>query len=169
MPDESVVIRPASPADVSDIARLSEPFAADGLLIVRSSAQFRHRIEDYLVTVRGSRVLGCVGLTRLGSDVLLYNLCVAAELQGQGIGSRMVAHADTLASHDGCRSLLAASRHAGRWFLRHGFTRIERHDVPPAWSALLPPGRLSQLYRRPVAPSAGPPAFTSTRQGAERS
>ncbi|MEU5274957.1 GNAT family N-acetyltransferase [Streptomyces asoensis] len=166
---EDVVVRPALVSDAPGIARLSEPFVADDLLVARSGTQFRNRIGDYLTAVQDSRVIGCVGLTRLGDDLLLYNLCVAADRQGLGIGGRMVERADALAVLGGCRFLLAASKHSGRWFVRHGFTRTEPQHMPAVWADLLPPGRGSHLYRRPVAPRTAPPAFTPPRQGAERS
>jgi len=148
---EDVVVRPALPGDAPYLARLSAPFVADDLLVARTTAQFRGRIGDYLAAVRGVRVVGCVGLTRAGEDLLLYNLCVASDLQGHGIGGRLLEEAEAFAARGGRRFLLAASKYSGRWFARHGFTEVEPRRMPEAWAGLLPRGRGSRLYRRAVA------------------
>lgn len=169
MPEE-IVVRPARPGDVPSLARLSAPFVADDLLVARTVTQFHSRIGDYLTAVRGVRVVGCAGLTRTGNDLLLYNLCVAADLHGHGIGGRLLEQAETFALLGGCRFLLAASKYSGGWFACHGFTEVEPHRMPDAWADLLPRGRGSRLYQRAVArPQSTPPAFITTRQGAEHS
>lgn len=157
---EDIVVRPALPSEVPSLARLSAPFVADDLLVARTVAQFRSRIGEYVTAVRGGRVVGCAGLTRTGEDLLLYNLCVAADLQGHGIGGRLLEQAEAFALLGGCRFLLAASKYSGRWFACHGFTEVEPHDLPDAWADLLPRGRGSHLYRRAVdQPRSAPPSL----------
>ncbi|MFF7994640.1 GNAT family N-acetyltransferase [Kitasatospora xanthocidica] len=168
---DAVVVRPARPEDVPAIAGLSAAFAAEDLLVARTPDQLRDLLREFLAATSAGRLVGCVGLSQREHEVLLYNFCVVPDLHGLGIGGLLLDHAAAVASVLGCRSLVAASKHTGGWFLRHGFTEIgPRHGLSDP-AALLVPGRGSRLYRRP-APGRRPghhhSVFTTIAQGAPK-
>ncbi|WP_327327079.1 GNAT family N-acetyltransferase [Streptomyces sp. NBC_01210] len=146
----AVSVRAARPADVPAIAELSARFAAEDLLLSRTPAQIAGRVGEFLAAVNEVRLMGCVGLSRRRRGLLLYNLCVAPDAQGQGIGALLVDHAGRVGAALGCRLLVAVSKHSGHWFVQQGFTELTARQMPAGWAHAFPPGRGSRLYVRPV-------------------
>ncbi|MGW3091331.1 GNAT family N-acetyltransferase [Streptomyces sp. NPDC001108] len=155
----AVRLRAARPADVPAIVALSRRYAAQDLLLHRTRDRIEAGVGEFLVAVDAEGLLGCVGLSRRPQGLLVYNLCVAAEAQGQGIGALLVDRADRIGAEQGCALLIAASKHSGAWFVRRGFIELTPRRAPCAGPGLAPPDRGSRLYVRPVAgyvPPAGP-------------
>jgi amino-acid N-acetyltransferase len=146
----TITIRGAAWPDAEAIVALSAPFVRRDLLLPRTTAQIRGRIEEFVVACGpDSGLLGCVGLRRYGDVALLYNLCVRTAAQGRGIGPSMLEFAIASCRVEGCVTVLAASKYAGAWFVRQGF-----HQIPtdqPAHRRFLVGGRGSMLYQLPVA------------------
>lgn len=145
-----VSVRPAHPGDAGELARISAPFAAADRLLRRSPDTFARHIGDFLVAVDDTagekNIAGCLGLLPVPHCLVIYNLCVAQDSQGRGIGRILLRHAVRQAADAGCTAILAASKHGGAWFTRHGFQEVDPDSAPEEWRRLSPAGRKSSLY-----------------------
>lgn len=112
-PSGPVVVRAATRADVPSIVRLSDRFVAQDHLLPRAPAFFEDHIGELSVAELGTRLVGCVGVARLGPLAVIYNLCVSVTMQGLGVGRLLLAEAGRVGAEAGCASLLAASKHGG--------------------------------------------------------
>ncbi|OEJ34722.1 GNAT family N-acetyltransferase [Streptomyces subrutilus] len=142
-----LVARPARPEDAEQIALLSAPFVERGLLVARAQAELAARSQDFVVACEGDRLVGCAGVAPAGDSLVVYNLCIAADRQGRGIGRDLVGMAESTARRLGCSALLALTRHGGKWFGQLGFTEVPANETRDEWRALFRPGRKSSLYR----------------------
>jgi amino-acid N-acetyltransferase len=145
---DELVVRGARAGEESTIAAMSSPFVTRDLLVGRDRAQLADHLDEFVVATCGGRLIGCVGLAPCRHELVLYNLCVAEEMQGRGVGLRLLACADEYAAQHGFGALLASSCHSGAWFLRQDFSEIDRDRAPGEWPAALRRGRQSRLYRR---------------------
>ncbi|AYN37917.1 GNAT family N-acetyltransferase [Streptomyces dangxiongensis] len=149
-----------------ELARISAPFAAADRLLRRSPDTFARHIDEFLVAVHEktdhekalretaahetvahrTTLAGCMGLLPVPHCLVIYNLCVSPEFQGRGIGRALLRHAARRAADSGRARILAASKHGGAWFTRHGFQEIDPDSAPEEWRRLSPSGRKSSLY-----------------------
>lgn len=126
----TLAVRHAEPADAAAVHALLEIFVARGLLLPRSVQQVQRTIRDYVVAVEGGRVVGSVAL-RYYSDELaeVSALAVAEQLQGSGIGRRLVESVINEARGLGLRRLFALTLQDG-FFRRLGFTVASIGEFP---------------------------------------
>ncbi|WP_371483473.1 GNAT family N-acetyltransferase [Kitasatospora sp. NBC_00315] len=174
-------VRPATGADAAALHALSEPFMRSGELRVRTAADYRAAVGQFLL-VPGPPSAGpdgCVALRRLPAEPghpaagLLHNLCVRPERQGTGLGSRLLAALLDTAARGGLRTVHAATTGSGELFRRFGFVPIPAALAPRSWAAGLDPARGSEVYRRILAepgravgqarPDLHPRAISQTR------
>ncbi|MGP3684275.1 GNAT family N-acetyltransferase [Streptomyces sp. IBSNAI002] len=142
-----LVARRARPEDAEQIALLSAPFVEQGQLVARSLAELAAMSQDFVVACEGDRVVGCAGVAPCGDSLVIYNLCIAVDWQGRGIGRDLVGIAETIAGELGHGSLLALTRHGGEWFGKLGFREVPASEIRDEWRTLFRPGRRSGLYR----------------------
>jgi amino-acid N-acetyltransferase len=91
-PDAAVALRPARPADMAPAEALINAFAAQNLMLPKTSEQLVRMFREFIVAVDGEgRVLGCGGL-RVFSPTLaeIVSLAVHPATQGMGLGGRIV-------------------------------------------------------------------------------
>lgn len=88
-----------------------------------------------LVARTGTDVVGCAAVEAYGSAGLLRSVCVAPDLRGTGLGTRLVAEAEALAAAHGIVELYLLTETAGPWFERLGYAATTRASVPPALTA----------------------------------
>jgi amino-acid N-acetyltransferase len=122
---QSVVFRPARPDDMHAIVSL----------LKRSELPYEDVDLDrqyFLVAVGKGQVIGIVGLEAAGEYGLLRSLAVDAPCRDRGIGwsllDKIIAHA----RRNGVRELYLLTTTADKFFMRHGFERMERAAAPPA-------------------------------------
>jgi N-acetylglutamate synthase-like GNAT family acetyltransferase len=142
-----LVARPARPGEAEQIASLSAPFVENGLLIARPLAELTERTKEFVVACAGGRLVGCAGVAPSGESLVVYNLCIAADWQGRGIGRHLVGVAETIGREQGYSSLLALTRYGGEWFGKLGFSKVPASEARDEWRVLFRPGRESSLYR----------------------
>lgn len=94
---------PRSQSTFADVARLSAAWREPNFV----------REEEVLVAEIDGRVVGCVTVQDRGSALELVNIDVARDLQGRGIGTRMVRLVEERAHREGRRAvILGTSRNA---------------------------------------------------------
>jgi amino-acid N-acetyltransferase len=124
------VLRRAEPADAAAVHALLEIFVARGLLLPRSVQQVQRTIRDYIVAIEGGRVVGSVALRYFSEQLAEVSaLAVAEQLQGSGIGRRLVESVIIEARGLGLRRLFALTLQEG-FFRRLGFTVASIGDFP---------------------------------------
>jgi amino-acid N-acetyltransferase len=75
------------------------------------------------------RIVGCVGMERHGGVALLRSAAVATELQGTGLGRRLVAALLELARAEGISEVLLLTTTARKFFgAKFGFREAARED-----------------------------------------
>jgi amino-acid N-acetyltransferase len=87
-----VTVRPARPGDLAPLEEFIAPFVADHKLLPRTTDELSDLLPTGFVAECERRIVGFATLEiysrKLGE---LRSLCVAPELQGRGIGKRLVA------------------------------------------------------------------------------
>lgn len=124
-------IRRARLSDVSAIADLVAQFAADNLMLPRTRASVEAALRDFAVaTDEGGRVVGCCALTLIGDGLAeVRSLAVAPEVQGRGIGRRLVLGALGDARELEVPRVFALTRAPG-FFEKLGFSQTEMRNLP---------------------------------------
>ncbi|WP_439471063.1 arsenic resistance N-acetyltransferase ArsN2 [Brevundimonas sp.] len=75
-------------------------------------------------------VVGYVGLEGEGRDLLLRSLVVLADQNAQGLGSRVLAAAESVAGDLGAARLHLLTTTAEPFFARHGYRAANRQTAP---------------------------------------
>jgi amino-acid N-acetyltransferase len=88
-------------------------------------------LSDFLVALDGARVVGAVGLERVGAAGLLRSLVVSAEQRGRGLGSDLYEGIVERARRIGLGELYLMTTTAEEFFARRGFVRIDRATAEP--------------------------------------
>jgi amino-acid N-acetyltransferase len=102
------------------------------------------RVDDFFQAGEPQAPVGIVGLELSPPYALLRSLVVAPSARSSGLGSRLLAHAETHARSRGVRSLYLLTTTAEAFFAARGYVRADRNDAPPAirssaeFSALCP-------------------------------
>jgi N-acetylglutamate synthase-like GNAT family acetyltransferase len=92
--------------------------------------------QEYLLAEEGGRLVGTIGLERVGPDALSRSLAVAADRRGQGLAARLDEAVVELARARGVKTLYLLTTTAEGYALRRGYERIPRGEVPPGILAL---------------------------------
>ncbi len=125
-----IVVRRAAAHDISGILALVNYHARQGQLLPRSAQSIAASIEDWVVAEASGDILGCVSLLRYTSGLVeVRSLAVGTNLQGLGIGSRLMHELLVMAHERQIPKLFALTRVVG-FFQRFGFTVTERAFFP---------------------------------------
>ncbi len=126
-----MTIRPARVSDVPGIHEQIQFFADRGLMIRRSMAELYESIREFLVAVDDeNRVVGCVALHVFWEDLAeIRCLAVAEQVQGLGIGRRLVDACWELARELEIKSMFALTSAVG-FFERCGYQQIDQSELP---------------------------------------
>jgi N-acetylglutamate synthase-like GNAT family acetyltransferase len=145
-----VVIRPAGEGDVAGIVAVLAANLDEPSLFQRSERDVARHVSDFIVA-EGERdhILACAALHRhtptLGE---VLSVAVLPEVQGLGIGSRLLEECARRAREAGIRELwLATTKPA--YFTRFGYQAGSRARFLLASSAILVM-KLEQLYEQPL-------------------
>ena len=88
---QTITIRQAKSADISQIVTLVNAYALQGTILPRSLKSVEESVEDWIVAAADAEILGCVSLLRYSSGLVeVRSLVVRDRFQGLGIGSRLV-------------------------------------------------------------------------------
>jgi len=87
-----VIIRSAAANDIPAIADLIKPFVEEGSLLERTYDEFEELLPNFFVAVDENGVLvGCAALEIYSRKLAeIRSLAVAPEVQGQGVGRKLV-------------------------------------------------------------------------------
>ena len=87
-----VTVRSAAASDIPAIAALIKPFFEEGSLLERTYDEFEELLPNFFVAVDENGVLvGCAALEIYSRKLAeIRSLAVAPEVQGQGVGRKLV-------------------------------------------------------------------------------
>ncbi len=127
----SYVVRKARIADVPAVAALVKMFADQNLLLPRSEAALYPALRDFHVAAAvDGAVVGCCALAIIAKDLAeVRTLAVSTELQGVGIGKRLVEATLVEARELHLERVFALTRAPG-FFERLGFARTDMKSLP---------------------------------------
>lgn len=114
------------PARRSDLAGIRWLLEHDGL---PSSDLDETAFERFLVCRDEKGVVAAVGLEIVGRVALLRSLVVDREMRGQGLGGKLTAAAEALASRSGVESIYLLTASAEEFFRTRGYRIIARSEA----------------------------------------
>lgn len=119
------VIRQAGPDDVKPIEKL---LAAADLTAVEVAAS----VERFLVAEAGAGIVGVIGSEYAGAAALLRSLAVEPATRKAGVAAALMDEALTRAKAAGSSVTYLFTYTATDYFIKRGFSIIERAEVPEA-------------------------------------
>ncbi len=130
-----VAIRPAREEDIPQIVTLVNGYAAQNLMLPRSSEEVRRTLKTWIVAEADGKVVGCAALARLSPELAeIRSLAVAPDRKGQGIGARLVHTLVDVARQEGIKQVAALTLQQA-FFERLGFEVVDRWALSPKiWS-----------------------------------
>ncbi len=127
----NTTIRPATEADIDGILRIVNHYAAENLMLPRTTEQIRRVLPHFLVAEQAGLVVGCGSLVQLTPQLTeLRSLAVAPEQRGSGLGRRLVEALIERARTAGYDQLCALTLQEG-FFNNLGFETVDRRVVSP--------------------------------------
>jgi amino-acid N-acetyltransferase len=88
-------------------------------------------VRGFLVAVDdGAAIVGSVCLEHLGADALLRSLSVALHLRAAGLGTSLLLAIEREARVMNYGSLWLLTASASQFFANHGYSAVDRTDVP---------------------------------------
>ena len=127
-----VLIRPAVTADVRGIRDLVDAYAPDGRLLSKATVTLYEDVQEFIVAVDGSSVVGCGALHVMWEDLAeIRTLAAHEDHRRAGIGSQVLEALVIRARALGVKRLFCLTFET-EFFGRHGFVEIEGAPVDHA-------------------------------------
>lgn len=95
-------------------------------------AGLRNHLDTLFVARLDGRIVGSAALELYGASALLRSVAVEDACRGQGIGRCLTDAALFFATIHGIRTVYLLTETAQAFFLRQGFTVVDRDAVPPS-------------------------------------
>ncbi|GAB3490636.1 amino-acid N-acetyltransferase [Nocardiopsis coralliicola] len=135
MHDPEITVRRARTRDVSAVRALVDAYSGPRRMLAKSAVNLYEDVQEFLVAeARGGgerRIVGCGALHVLWEDLAeVRTVAVAAEVQGLGVGHRLVDGLLDRARELGVRRVFCLT-FATHFFARHGFEPIQGTPVAP--------------------------------------
>ena len=116
------------PVTHTDIAAVTELLKANKLPTADINLE---KMQLFMATGNG-KVIGTVGVEQYGNVGLLRSLAVSDEHKSRKIGERLLKHLLEYCKEQQIQELYLLTTTAERYFLKHGFEKIDRMAVHPA-------------------------------------
>lgn len=128
---EAVTLRPARPGDVAEIAALVNAYAAEQVMLPRSTESIALALDDFVVAVDGrGRLLACGALKMYSPSLAeVASLAVVRDAHGRGLGRAVLAEVEALARARGVSELFALTL-TPRFFEAAGYAAADRAQYP---------------------------------------
>jgi amino-acid N-acetyltransferase len=169
-------LRPAGLGDIESMSDMINRFAAQGLMLPKSTAELARTFREFVVLNGPDGVVACAGLRVYTPQLAeIVGLAVHEDWQGRGLGPRLVAHLVDEARRLGIKRVFAMAL-KGDLFETLGFRTIPREWLPEKIAADCK-GCARRVGCREIALVAdldpglapiGPPKRKSARRKSER-
>ena len=148
-----VLVRPARRLDADQIHALVSRYVADGSMLPRTLEQIALNIDNYVVAVKGQRVVACAALEEYSPSLAeVSSVAVAPTEHGNGLGTQVVLGVERLARARGIAEIFALSL-IDRFFLALDYSptaisrypeKLSRYEVLTSAGVNLVPKRCFQ-------------------------
>jgi len=132
--ERAALVRPARPDDVAGIVEVIRPLEEAGALVRRDRDRLEQEIGNFFVAELDGIVVGCCALYGYGDMAELACVGVHESYRSTGmrpgIGTRLLAAAETAARAAGIATLFALTTQTRDWFVEHGFTDAGIEALP---------------------------------------
>jgi amino-acid N-acetyltransferase len=123
-------IKQASLEDVPGIAELVDRFARNGEILPRRIEDIYQTVREWVVAKEDGQIVGCGSLVVLWADMAeIRSMVVVPEVQGKGVGRRMMAVLLVQAAQMELPQVIALTRKPG-FFVKLGFHTVARESLP---------------------------------------
>jgi amino-acid N-acetyltransferase len=127
----SVIIRPARTSDVKQIRSIIDAFAAPGKMLEKETVTLFESVQEFVVAVDGSQVIGCGALHVLWEDLAeVRTVAVKEEFHKKGIGHQIIEAIIDRAQSIGVERIFCLTFQT-QFFGKHEFKVIEGTPVEP--------------------------------------
>lgn len=125
-----MLIRKARIADIKEVHKLVNSFGKKGDMIPRALNDLYENIRDILVCEEDKEIKGVCALHILWEDLAeVRSLAVRQDIQGKGVGSRLVKTCLKEARKLGIKKVFALTYQA-EFFKKIGFSYIDKSKLP---------------------------------------
>ncbi len=135
---EGMAVRKAGMQDISQLLRLINGYAGQGIMLPRTEFEISENIRDFTVVAVGERIVGCAALhfyTPTSGEI--RSLAVDSAARGAGAGRKMMEALELEARNFGLESVFAFT-YIPDFFARLGYVTIDRGELPlKAWKDCL--------------------------------
>ncbi|MBN1122150.1 MAG: GNAT family N-acetyltransferase [Anaerolineae bacterium] len=126
----AITLRSAQTAEIQAMLDLFDEEVRAGRMLPRNPNEVRAHIDDWIVSVEGDQVVGCVSLVFYNGDLCeIRSLAVDPEKRGLGIGVALVEASLELARERRMSRVLTLTR-AARLFEKLGFQEKSIEEFP---------------------------------------
>ena len=116
--------------DVPQTHQLINYFAGKDEMLPRSLSELYENIRDCFVIRQGERVIGCISLHVFWSDLAeIRSLAVAADMQEQGVGARLLQACLSEAEALGIPTIFCLT-YKPAFFEQFGFSQVDKMELP---------------------------------------
>jgi amino-acid N-acetyltransferase len=136
--ESDLTIRKASMADVPELLRVINAYAARGIMLPRTEFEMAENLRDFTVVFAGGQLAGCGALHFYTPQMAeVRSLAVNEDFQGCGAGRKIVQALELEARDFGLAGVFAFT-YIPRFFEKLGFREIDRGELPlKAWKDCL--------------------------------
>src|SRR5512136_2160036 len=154
-------VEKAKMADVPQIHKLINKFAAEVEMLPRALSEIYENIRDYFVVRNRNKVVACVALHVSWADLAeIKSLAVAKSSQKHGIGTALVSTCLDEARELGIPTVFCLT-YKPRFFEKCGFVAIERTALPrKVWGECYACPKFPDCDEVPLVVNLGPPQPT---------
>ena len=125
-----LTIRKAELRDVPALHQLISHYAAERVLLPRTSEDISEHIEEFTVAEENGKLLGCGGLKFYSREIAeVRSLCVEARLKSNGVGKKIAQRLLSDAERAGLKTVFALTV-APEFFGKLGFREVPRENFP---------------------------------------
>ncbi|TDR31134.1 amino-acid N-acetyltransferase [Hydromonas duriensis] len=145
-------LREAAFDDLGGILQLITPLEENGTLVARGREKLETELPFFSVIEHDNVILGCAALYPFPEDKMAEMACfsIDPDMQGMGLGERMLAHMEKRARKQGFKELFVLTTRAAHWFLKHGFAAGHVDDLPADKKRMYNWQRKSQIFIKKI-------------------
>jgi len=127
----SVIIRPATTADIKTIRHIIDVNKASRRMLEKETVTLYETVQEFVVAELNGEVVGCGALHVLWEDLAeVRTVAVVEKFRGQGVGHQILENIMERAKKVGVKRLFCLTFETD-FFGRHGFTEIHGAPVDP--------------------------------------
>ena len=141
-------MRRATIDDVPGILELIRPLEEEGVLVRRPREQLELEIDRYWLVELDGQIIATAALHFFSEARVAELACLVVNplYRRGGRAARLLARMETEARQRGMQTLFVLTTHTAHWFVEHGFSAAQVHDLPVERQAIYNAQRRSKVF-----------------------